>query len=381
MSVPAVSGAVSGESPAGSTLFRGGSVYAPGAPRATAMLVHGTEIAWIGTDAAADRLGRTDVSVDLSGALVAPAFVDAHVRWPDTALDLGPAGEGDPAAALRTLCGRAAVRGVASLHVMATEDPSALSGSSPPQPGPEVLLYRPRSARHAEDAFRDATAAGTQAVLLVEDTDGLDTVLAVARRLAGQVGLASVVGARHRVEIAAPAAGELLADDAAFGEMARLGFVASVQPVPAERARRAEGQSPPALHALAAAGVPLAFGAGLADPWEAVRLASWAAWGEQALSVRAAFAAATRGGRRAARQDREGVLRPGAPATFAVWTHPGELVVRTPDARVSAWSTDPRAATPGLPDLTGEGPGPVCRRTVVRGVVVHDDGSLSGAGG
>ena len=56
---------------------------------------------------------------------------------------------------------------------------------------------------------------------------------------------------------------------------------------------------------------------------------------------------------------------PGAPATFAVWQVDAELVVQTPDDRVSGWSTDPRAGVAGLPDL--DGPEPVCRRTVVDG--------------
>jgi predicted amidohydrolase YtcJ len=84
-----------------------------------------------------------------------------------------------------------------------------------------------------------------------------------------------------------------------------------------------------------------------------------------ALSARAAFAAHTRGGWRAARRDREGELVPGAPATFAVWQVEGELVVEAPDERVVAWSTDPRAGVPGLPEL--DGPDPVCLRTVVAG--------------
>ena len=29
----------------------------------------------------------------------------------------------------------------------------------------------------------------------------------------------------------------------------------------------------------------------------------------------------------------------------------GDLLVQTPDARVAAWSTDPRAGVPHLPDL------------------------------
>ena len=83
------------------------------------------------------------------------------------------------------------------------------------------------------------------------------------------------------------------------------------------------------------------------------------------LSARAAFSAHTRGGWRAARVDDAGELAPGAPATFAVWDLPGELVVQTPDTRVSAWSTDPRSGVAGLPDLAG--PDPCAERTVVRG--------------
>ncbi len=83
------------------------------------------------------------------------------------------------------------------------------------------------------------------------------------------------------------------------------------------------------------------------------------------LSARAAFAAHTRGGWRAAGDDVRGDLVPGAPATLAVWRVEGELVVQTPDARVVGWSTDPRAGVAGLPDL--DGPDPVCERLLVDG--------------
>jgi predicted amidohydrolase YtcJ len=123
------------------------------------------------------------------------------------------------------------------------------------------------------------------------------------------------------------------------------------------------------LRVLAAEGVAFAFGSqgAAVDPWGWVRRASE---GDDAISARSAFTAATRGGHRAAREDSAGLLRPGAPATFAVWEFAGELVVRTPDERVAAWSTDPRAATPGLPDL--DHGSPHCWRTVVDGAVVFD---------
>lgn len=71
------------------TLYRGGRVYSPVDPFATALVVDGDTIAWIGPDAAADqhREGIDDV-VELDGALVTPAFVDAHVHTTSTGLNL-----------------------------------------------------------------------------------------------------------------------------------------------------------------------------------------------------------------------------------------------------------------------------------------------------
>ena len=121
--------------------------------------------------------------------------------------------------------------------------------------------------------------------------------------------------------------------------------------------------------ALAAAGVPLALGSDAPvtplDPWGTLRAAVDHRTPGSGLSARAAFAAHTRGGWRAAGSRDDGELVRGAPATFAVWDLPGELVVQTPDARVSAWSTDPRSGVAGLPDL--DDADPICRATVVRG--------------
>lgn len=69
------------------TLLRGGHVHAPGRPGASAMLVDGPVVAWVGTDDAADP-GWADEVVDLGGALVTPAFVDAHVHLTATGLAL-----------------------------------------------------------------------------------------------------------------------------------------------------------------------------------------------------------------------------------------------------------------------------------------------------
>ncbi|WDF31837.1 amidohydrolase family protein [Arthrobacter agilis] len=71
-------------------LYRNGSVYSPADPFATAMLVDGDTIAWVGTEHAATNLAGPDVrSVDLDGALVTPGFVDAHAHVTETGIALG----------------------------------------------------------------------------------------------------------------------------------------------------------------------------------------------------------------------------------------------------------------------------------------------------
>ena len=218
------------------------------------------------------------------------------------------------------------------------------------------------------------TSAGLQAGFHAIGDAALTAVLTGIARAAGQVGVAAVRAARHRVEHA-----EMLTP-ALIEQLAAYGVVASVQPVFDARwggptgmyatrlgAERAATMNPYA--ALASAGVALALGSDAPvtplDPWGTLRAAVAHRTPGSGLSARAAFSAHTRGGWRAARVDGVGELTPGAPATFAIWELPGELVVQVPDSRVSAWSTDPRAAVAGLPDLGG--PDPICRTTVVRG--------------
>jgi hypothetical protein len=218
------------------------------------------------------------------------------------------------------------------------------------------------------------TTAGLQAGFHAIGDGALDTVVRGLVRAAEQLGAAAVRAAGHRIEHA-----EMLTP-AHIEVLASFGVLASVQPafdarwggadgMYAERlgVERARALNPYA--ALAAAGVPLALGSDAPvtplDPWGTVRAAVDHRTPGSGLSARAAFSAHTRGGRRAARSADDGELVRGAPATFAIWDLPGELVVQTPDARVSAWSTDPRSGVAGLPDL--EGDDPVCRATVVRG--------------
>src|SRR5882757_260488 len=84
--------------PPGTVLLRGGFVYSPADPFATAMVVDGGAVAWVGSEGAADSFADgVDSVVHLDGALVTPAFTDAHVHTTATGrtltgLDLGDAG-------------------------------------------------------------------------------------------------------------------------------------------------------------------------------------------------------------------------------------------------------------------------------------------------
>ncbi|MBA0051020.1 amidohydrolase [Streptomyces sp. AJS327] len=223
------------------------------------------------------------------------------------------------------------------------------------------------------------TEAGLQAGFHAIGDGALETVTQGVRRASTVVGHGRIRAARHRVEHAEMLTAETIS---AFAEFA---LTASVQPgfdaawggADGMYARRLGADRARTLNPYAAlqrAGVPLALGSDCPvtplGPWAAVRAAAFHRTPEHRISVRGAFTAHTRGGWRAIGRDDAGVLVPGAPADYAVWTT-GDLVVQTPDDRVANWSTDPRSGTPGLPDLTPGAQLPVCRRTVVDGRTVY----------
>ncbi|MER6388868.1 amidohydrolase [Streptomyces sp. NPDC059382] len=354
-----------------------------------------------------------------------PLTADAHhaVR----AVALGAVGPTQRAEAQRAALDRAASLGIGSVHecggpeISSPEDFTALLDLARSHPGPRVFGYwadrdldlakRLGAVGAAGDLFVDGALGSHTACLHAPYTDAAHTgtgyldardvaahvaacteqglqagfhaigdaavsaVVEGVRAAADTVGLARVRAARHRVEHA-----EMMTP-ATIAAFAELGLTASVQPafdaawggedgMYADRlgVERARTLNPYA--ALLKAGVPLAFGSDAPvtplDPWGTVRAAAFHRTPEHRISVRAAFAAHTRGGWRALGRDDAGILVPGAPADYAVW-RTEELVVQAPDDRVARWSTDPRSGTPGLPDLTPGGDLPVCLATVVGG--------------
>jgi predicted amidohydrolase YtcJ len=70
-------------------LYRNGSVYTAADPFATAMLVDGDTVAWVGSEQAASSIADSSMDIiDLRGALVAPGFVDSHMHLTETGLAL-----------------------------------------------------------------------------------------------------------------------------------------------------------------------------------------------------------------------------------------------------------------------------------------------------
>jgi predicted amidohydrolase YtcJ len=228
---------------------------------------------------------------------------------------------------------------------------------------------------------RACTEAGVTAGFHVIGDAAVSAVVAAFERVIADLGVVAVARCGHRLEHL-----EMVTADQA-AKLGAWGVMASMQPnfdalwggddgMYARRlgVDRAGVLNPFAL--LASQGVALAFGSdapvtGL-DPWATVRAAANHHTPASSISLRAAFAAATRGGWRAGGigDGLAGTLVPGAPASYAVWDA-GDLDVSAPSDAVRRWSTDPRSRVPALPRLGPTDPLPRCRQTVHRGAVIH----------
>ena len=156
-------------------LLRGGTVHAPKTPAATAMAVESGTITWIGHDDAADGFaGDADEVVDLDGALVTPAFVDAHVHL----AQIGLAARGvdlhgceSPAQALDRVARHAAVSDAPIVLGYGWDD----TEWSPPQPFARAAVDRAVGDRPAYLARVDVHSA-VVSTALVERAPHLTTL-------------------------------------------------------------------------------------------------------------------------------------------------------------------------------------------------------------
>ncbi|MFY1702273.1 amidohydrolase [Micromonospora sp. WMMA1923] len=230
------------------------------------------------------------------------------------------------------------------------------------------------SAEQVRDHLLGCAEYGLQGGFHAIGDAALSTVLAGLAGAAQRLGTDRVRAARHRVEHAE------LADRRLIAGFVEFGVVASMQPafdrlwggagrMYESRLGLARSLASNPVGAMHSVGVALAFGSDSPvtplDPWGSVRAAVAHHSAAQRMSVRAAFAAHTRGGWRAVRMDREGVLALGAPATFAVWSTP---------AGVSGGLPVLEAADPEVRGVGDPTPLPVCRATVLRGDVIYQEG-------
>lgn len=223
------------------------------------------------------------------------------------------------------------------------------------------------TAEQAGDHILGCVAVGVQAGFHAIGDAAIDTVLDGFAIAAKSIGVDRLREGGHRIEHVE------LADKAMIARFVEFGVTASVQPVfdalwggpdrmYAQRLGVPRAMASNPIGAMHATGVSLAFGSDSPvtpmDPWAAVAAAAAPRNPAYRMNVRAAFAASTRGGWRAAGRRGVGVLAPGASATFAVWDTPGGLAGGLPAL---------------LPDADGEVPGrPVCRRTVLHGQTIFE---------
>jgi predicted amidohydrolase YtcJ len=225
------------------------------------------------------------------------------------------------------------------------------------------------------------TEAGIAAGFHVIGDAAVTSVVDVFEQLVAEVGGPAVARCGHRLEHLE------MVTAAQAAQLGAWGVIASMQPsfdalwggrngMYAQRLgiNRVHQLNPLAL--LASQGVPLAFGSDSPvtsmDPWATVRAATAHHTPGSAVSMRAAFTAATRGAWRAGgvRDGVTGTLAIAAPASYAIWDT-DEFEVSVPADAVQRWSTDPRSRVPALPRLGADDPLPRCLRTVHRGVIIY----------
>jgi predicted amidohydrolase YtcJ len=211
------------------------------------------------------------------------------------------------------------------------------------------------------------TRQGVQGGFHVIGDAAVDAAVEGLHKAAAVVGSTALARSRPRFEHVE------MADADAIATFVRYGVVASVQPafdaawggpdqMYATRLGTDRSAGMNAFGSMHRAGVILAFGSDTPvtpfDPWAGVRAAVLHHDPTERLTPATAFEAHTRGGHRAAGDDRSGDIVRGSAASFAVWDVPAGLV------------TD---GGPSLPRLAADLPLPTCRRTVVDGRMIFNE--------
>ncbi|MDD2817303.1 MAG: amidohydrolase family protein [Candidatus Nanopelagicales bacterium] len=339
-------------------LYRNATIHSTVSPFATAMLVDGDHIAWLGEESAvAAHHDSADRVLDMDGAFIAPVFVDSH----SSALNVHETSDARS---------HAAEFGIGAFHDFSSTDCKAVEELVLSAAGSLVYSFRNQWTGFESGLvvsvheLQALPALLRHGVPIAVDGHGSSSSFVVSELLsaAQMIGSAAFKAATVRIE------GVDTFSEAELIDLEQIGVTIIGHPDEMKTAASA-----------VAVGGSVTFGSysdEFENPWAAIRAAVFEFPHHERMTARAAFSAATRGGWRAVGRGHIGVIAPGAPAHFAFWDT-SEVVVQTPDERVAGWSTDPRSGTPGLPDVSPGLPLPTCLRTVIAGTVVFDRGSLA----
>ncbi|MDO4820758.1 MAG: hypothetical protein Q4A03_01760 [Rothia sp. (in: high G+C Gram-positive bacteria)] len=327
-----------------------GSVYSPADPFATAIVLNEGQVEWVGQDAGARSIADSSMTVqELGGRLLTPSFALAassvsSADAPALLDDLAAAGYGYARLLLTDIdqevpASHSAVAADYYLPLETLEEgrelPKGVRGlyaSSPEQISSQVLASLAEQRRQLMLVVTDETQVGEYLAAL----DPLDSLsrLRISPSLEGLTALGQEELEKAKdLQVSLGFSTDFDRAGEAFNRALAAGAAVTLGSTP--------GTQPTLLG------------------WELVNAAVNPSLPEHAVSARAAFAACTRAVYRAASAANPftGQLVPGAPAHCALWAIT-ELIVQTPDSRIAAWSTDPRARTPLLPVLADDVPRP-----------------------
>lgn len=291
------------------TLFHNGVIYAPGQPEATAILVDGGSIAWIGDDATGFQVAPGAQRYDLAGALVTALPVDLR-----------------PNVQTKPLVGTMA----------STRKDLKLSAA-------EVIA----DPQKLQTAIAELGPNWNEAVAIHCSGDATEVSQLLADLFASGVRLG-------RVRL-------VLEADAQFSEDL-IGVLPVMVAVLVDVTNGAHGVP---LARLVGEGYVLALFSDL-NPWSGMQLA--ANHPDHPLTGRAAYQAYTRSAWRIVGEQNAGTVQIGMAAHLGLWLGE-ELTVHVPQvsSKVGAWSTDLRARSGLLPDLSSGAPVPALVLAIVAG--------------
>ncbi|GAB3844609.1 hypothetical protein [Nesterenkonia populi] len=396
-----------GTAPGAARLLTNGTIHSTAEPYAEAMLVEDGQVAWLGSDETAARLREqrepgTIQEEDLDRALVAPGFVGWITRG---------IAEGDPGDLAERLDAVAAL-GYSAVRLGLAVPADRLAGESVQMLASGLTSSFRTAAGHPLDTYPVVQLSGLQDVAGASGLKALNELLsllgenediqeAAGRPIAVAVSYAEVeenlIGVRTWMS---EESRQLILDvseadpadvvDAIVGTHSQLRELRWT-PKPDTPTVLVGFDSPhrehweqllnTGIHVLARRPIHLATALSVGVPTCAAPPEGESPWqlisdhvhhGTDPASVRAGFTAQTRGAYRSlvGGQPESGLLNPASAATYVVW-EVESLAVQTPNATVSAWSTDTRARTPLLPYLpepgAEEGSLPRWKETVIHG--------------